>query len=75
MIHVDSFSGAAADLKPKDRTADGVLAALRKSPRVSTFDMSECRWLPPIIDMLVKSGKIVEDKAEPYPWLRFKVVA
>lgn len=41
MICLDSFSGAASDLKGDQRTPDAVLRVLRTKPRVSCFDMSE----------------------------------
>lgn len=74
MIFLDSFSGSAVDLKPDQRTAENVLAALGKDPRISTFDMSEYPWLYRIIRDLINSGKITEDKSEQYPWHRFVVV-
>ena len=72
-IFLDSFSGAAADLKPSKRTPHHVLAALSKDPRVSTFDMSEKPWLVACISSLKASGRITEDKSEPYPWHRYVV--
>lgn len=73
-IRLCSFSGACADLTGKHRTEEGVLDCLRSSPRVSTWDMSEHAWLRTILADLERSGKIVEDKSEPYPWHRFRVV-
>ena len=68
-----SFSGAAAEL-PKGRRSDtDVLRALAPSPRVSTWDMSEHRWLCGCIDSLKRGGLITEDKAEPYPWHRYNL--
>ena len=64
----DSFSGPAAQLPPRQRTPSHVLAALRRNPRVSTWDMSESPWLRGCIDALKSSGQIIEDKDEPYPW-------
>lgn len=64
----DSFSGPAAQLPPSHRTPAGVLAVLRRSPRVSTFDMSETPWLRGCIDTLKSTGQITEDTDEPYPW-------
>lgn len=75
MIFLDSFSGAAADLKRGQRTPESVLTALRKNPLVSTFDMSENAWLSSCIDDLKRAGHITEDKNEPYPWHRYVVVA
>lgn len=69
-----SFSGAAADLPPRMRTPGHVLAALRKSPLVSTFDMCEVPWLRGCIDVLKVQGKIIEDNNEQYPWHRYIVV-
>jgi hypothetical protein len=37
--------------------------------------MSEHAWLRRSIAELERAGKIVEDKSEPYPWHRFKVIA
>lgn len=71
-MHIDTFSGPAADLPRGQRTPENVLAALKKNPRVSTFDMSECRWLRGCLDELKCRGLIVEQD-EPYPWHRFKV--
>jgi hypothetical protein len=73
-ICADSFSGSAATLKPGHRTPAGVLAALSKDPRISTFDMSELLWLRGCIDTLERTGRITEDTSEPYPWHKFNVV-
>ena len=72
-IYLDSFSGSAAELPKQKRTPENVLKALRSDPRVSTFDMSECRWLRNCISELKATGKIEEDKSEPYPWHRYVV--
>ena len=72
-IFLDSFRGAAADLKGAARTADNVLAALNTSPRVSTWDLSENAWLWRLIKDLIRDGRITEDKTEPYPWHRYRV--
>lgn len=72
-IHFDSFSGAAADLKPGQRTARHVLAALARDPRVSTFDLGEAAWLVRCINDLKHQKLIVADKSEPYPWCRFEL--
>lgn len=72
-VIIDSFSGDAASLPPSRRKQSDVLAALSKSPRVSTWDMDECRWLRDSIQSLIASGQLIEDKAEPYPWHRFVV--
>jgi hypothetical protein len=87
-IFLDSFSGAAADLKKGQRNEANVLAALAKSPRVSTWDMEAAR-LRSCLKRLTLDGLIVEDKAamvaslvaerdalvedaERYRWLRDK---
>lgn len=69
---IDSFSGAAADFKPRQRTPENVLIALRKNPLISTWDMAEHAWLRGCLDSLKRDGKITE-AAEPYPWHRFVV--
>ncbi|MDD2730382.1 MAG: hypothetical protein PHR85_14640 [Malikia sp.] len=74
-IFLDSFSGSAANLKPSLRTPQHVLSALRRDPRVSTFDMSECSWLCGCIDILKRDGHITEDESEPYPWHRYVITA
>lgn len=70
---LDSFSGPAAQLPPNRRTPAGVLAALRINPRISTWDLSETVWLRGCIDALKSSGRIIEDKDEPYPWHRYDI--
>lgn len=70
MILMDSFSGAAADLKPRQRTSENVLSVLATRPRVSTWDMSEHCWLRTIIADL-KKRNLIEEMAEPYPWHRY----
>lgn len=73
MIFFDSFSGTAADLPRGKRTAEHVLAALRRDPRLSVWDMGEHRWLRKAIDQLRHEGRIT-DAPEPYPWCRFVVI-
>lgn len=72
-VIVDSFSGPASHLKGHNRTAENVLSALRRNPRVSTWNMSEHAWLRSAINELELTGRITEDKKEPYPWHRFNV--
>lgn len=72
---VCSFSTRVADLKGRDRTPENVLAVLRISPRVSCFDLSEHKWLRDMISMLECAGHIADDKAEPYPYVRYTVRA
>lgn len=71
-VKIDCFSGAAAELKGRNRTPENVLACLREHPRVSTWDM-DSTWLNEAIVTLEKQGKIREDRSEPYPWHRFIV--
>lgn len=73
-IFLDSFSGAAADLKKGQRSAENVLTVLAKNPRVSTWDM-EAAWLRGAIAQLQRDGPITEDKSEPYPWHRYAITA
>lgn len=70
VIHLDSFSGVAANLKPKQRQPLDVLGALAKDPRVSTFDMGEAVWLRQGINSLKAQGLITE-LDEPYPWHKY----
>lgn len=72
--YLDSFSGTAAELPPRYRTPAGVLSALKKDPRVSTFDMSELPWLRGCIQTLKQQAKIEEDKTEAYPWHKFIII-
>lgn len=70
---VCSFSGPAAELRGMDRTPDNLIAALRRNPRVSCFDMSEKKWLRDCIGMLVAKGTLIDHRDEPYPWCRYTV--
>jgi len=72
--HIDYFSGVVIDLPKKQRTPENVLACLSKHPMVSTFDMSDNRWLCKIIYAMVKCGWL-KDKTEDvgYPWHHFEV--
>jgi len=72
-VFVDSFSGAASDLKGRQRTSENVLRILATHPRISTWDMCEHAWLRRCINDLKTRGLIVSDDTEPYPWLKFLV--
>lgn len=72
-IFLDSFSGAASDLKKGHRSEANVLAALRRDPRISGWDFAEHAWLFPLIVSLKRSGAIKE-LPEPYPWHRYEVL-
>ena len=71
-VHLDSFSGAASDLKRGQRSSENVLAVLANRPRVSTWDMSEHDWLRSCIKDLRKRGLIVAE-TEPYQWHRYSL--
>lgn len=71
--HIDSFSGACADLPPGRRSAGHALAVLWKHPRVSCFDLTGKAWLRSIVAELVKSGLIEHDDSDPYPWVCYRV--
>ena len=69
-IFIDSFIGNAAHLPKGKRTPENVLDALRRDPRVSTWDMDQA-WLRRCLAELEEAGKIIDERKEPYPWLRF----
>jgi hypothetical protein len=71
MVRACSFTSPVADLKRHQRTPDGILEALRKNPRVSTFDLSEYAWLRNGVKDLEHRGMVSVDEKEPYPWVRF----
>lgn len=73
-ILLDSWSSPAAELPKSRRTPEGVLRALRTNPRISTFDLSEYRWLNQCVNQLLGTGQIVACAGEPYPWHRFEIV-
>lgn len=72
-IYLDSFSGAIVDLKKNQRDDFNILSTLKRSPRVSTWDMSELAWVRDSIASLIRRGLLVADKSEPYPWHRFNL--
>lgn len=72
-MFLDSFSGEAAELPANRRTPEDVFEALRRNPRVSCFDLSELAWLRNAIQRLEQQGRIVDDKVEPYPWIRYAI--
>lgn len=71
-MHIDTFSGAAADLPKGKRNVDNVLRALAKNPRVSCWDM-EADWLRNCLQRLQLDALISEDKREPYPWHKYDI--
>jgi len=68
-IFIDSFSGDLADLMPRQRSPRIALNVLKKSPRVSCFDMDK-RWLQYLIRDLKRDG-LIEELPESYPWIKF----
>lgn len=70
-MHLDSFSGVAADLPPGRRTPKNVLVVLAKHPRLSVWDLSELSWLRSAIKDLERSGWIVLSKKDSYPWCKY----
>lgn len=73
-MHIDSFSGPAANLPRGERSIDNVLKALAKNGRVSCFDMDQ-DWLRNCIARLQQEALIVIDRSEEYPWLRYHLTA
>jgi len=72
-MHVDSFTNVSlANLKPSLRHENGVLYALKRNPRVSTWDMSEHPWLQNIIAKLEEKQLILPVNEE-YPWHKWKI--
>ena len=71
-FRLDAFSGDVTSIKRKDRTEANVLAVLRKSPRVSVWDM-DMKWLRDMLARLEIRGLIEKDDKEPYPWIRYVV--
>ena len=57
-VFLDSFSGDLAELKRGKRTPENALAVLNKSPMVSTWDMSENKWLYRLISDLKQRGML-----------------
>jgi len=72
-MHVDSFSGSAADLPPGRRSERDVLDALLKDGKLSVWDLSETAWLRRQIESLKSSGQIISAPSQ-YPWVVFRVV-
>jgi hypothetical protein len=72
-VFVDSFSSPVSELRGRYRTPEKVLECLKKEPRVSTFDLSENKWLLKIIRDL-KSVEAIREVESAYPWHKFAVV-
>lgn len=72
-VHVCSFSGGVAYLKPREqRDTQKVLEALKNDPNVSCWDMGE-HGLWKTIKALEDSGKIRSIPCA-YPWLKYEVI-
>lgn len=69
-VHICSFSGDLSDLKPKERTDEHALSVLARSPRVSVWDMG-ADWLCTLVQSMERRGLIIDDRKEPYPWIRY----
>lgn len=71
-IHIDSFSGKAADLPKGRRSPEEMLAVLVKHPRVSVWDLDS--WLGPALRGLQSDGHIkFNEKAGAYPWCHYDI--
>lgn len=70
-VHICSFSGAASDIKPKDRNLETLVSVLKKSPKLSVWDMDK-KWLRDMIHEAIKQGLVTETESE-YPWYKFEV--
>jgi len=72
-MFVDSFTNCSVvDLKKSARNENGVLNALRSNPRLSTWDMSEHRWIREIIKSL-EEKEFITPIDEPYPWHKWNL--
>lgn len=72
-MFIDSFTNCSVvDLKKSLRNENGVLNALKVNPCLSTWDMSEHKWLREIIKSLEEKEFIVPVD-EPYPWHKWKL--
>lgn len=68
-FHIDSFSGSASEIPKGKRTTENLLRVLARDPLVSTWDMSEYRWLRDLIYSAIKDG-LLSFADQPYPWCR-----
>lgn len=73
-VHIDTFSGAAADLRGLMRTSEYVLRALAHDPRASTWDMDTHVWLRGAIEKLKRLG-LIEEVPATYPWHVYRLTA
>ncbi len=74
-IHIDSFSGAVADLSKKEQgDPTKVLMVLTKSPLVSAWDMGDSANLRGSLTFLRDNG-MIKLLDEPYPWYKFELTS
>ena len=69
-IFLCSFSGVLADLHKGKRTTENALKVLARDGMVSTFDLSEFRWLDRLVRDIEAQG-LVSREILGYPWWRF----
>lgn len=69
-IFLDCFGGSLGELPKGKRTVVNALRVLADDPRVSTFERGPA-WLESLLSELLKTGLLIEDKTEPYPWHRY----
>ena len=73
--HIDRFSTIDHLSKKQLANDETVLAVLRQTPRVSTFEMSEMKGVYHAIRRLERAGRIQLDTIDlGYPWHHVKVV-
>jgi hypothetical protein len=75
-VIIDSFSNdELANLEKSKRTDDNILSILRKNPMVSTWDISENRWMWGLFKRLASEGKIIDKShAVGFPWNKYVVI-
>jgi len=71
-IFIDSFSGDAANIKPKERTVENLVLVLKENPKISTWDFSENPWLHRLIKDALEKW-MIKEAYEPYPWHRYVI--
>lgn len=71
-MHIDSFSGSVMNLRKSDRNKENVLRCLLDDQKVSTWDLSEHRWISDLIDQLTREG-LIKPLPLPFPWCGYAV--
>ena len=74
MIHIDSFSGAASDIKKKDRTIENLILVIEKAPMISTWDYQDNTWLWRLVTE-AKKQELIEELNQSYPWHKYQLTA